>query len=97
MNRGLIILGVLLLMASPIVALYYRIEYYDIFGNLVRIEYPLLPYGFVLAIVAIIVLVLGLVIPKKVETPPTTRLCPQCGRMLTEEARFCPYCGKELG
>ena len=27
---------------------------------------------------------------------PITRICPQCGRVLTEEVRFCPYCGKEL-
>jgi hypothetical protein len=25
------------------------------------------------------------------------RICPQCGRVLTEEMKFCPYCGKELG
>jgi len=26
-----------------------------------------------------------------------TRICPQCGRVLSEEIKFCPYCGKELG
>lgn len=25
------------------------------------------------------------------------RICPQCGRVLSEEIKFCPYCGKELG
>jgi MFS family permease len=26
-----------------------------------------------------------------------TRICPQCGRVLSEDIKFCPYCGKELG
>lgn len=26
-----------------------------------------------------------------------TRICPQCGRVLSEEVRFCPYCGKDFG
>jgi len=25
-----------------------------------------------------------------------TRVCPQCGQVLTEEAKFCPRCGKPL-
>jgi len=25
-----------------------------------------------------------------------TRVCPQCGKVLTEDAKFCPRCGKEL-
>lgn len=28
---------------------------------------------------------------------PITRICPQCGRVLTQEVKFCPYCGKQLG
>jgi hypothetical protein len=27
---------------------------------------------------------------------PITRVCPQCGRVLTEEVKFCPNCGKDL-
>jgi len=33
------------------------------------------------------------------KVPPlqvTTRICPQCERGVTEEAKFCPNCGKEL-
>lgn len=26
-----------------------------------------------------------------------TRICPQCGRVLTQDVKFCPYCGKQLG
>jgi len=26
----------------------------------------------------------------------STRICPQCGRTQTKEAKFCPYCGKDL-
>jgi ribosomal protein S27AE len=25
-----------------------------------------------------------------------TRVCPKCGQVLSEDARFCPRCGKEL-
>lgn len=25
-----------------------------------------------------------------------TRVCPKCGTVLSEDARFCPRCGKEL-
>lgn len=25
-----------------------------------------------------------------------TRVCPKCGQVLCEDARFCPRCGKEL-
>lgn len=25
-----------------------------------------------------------------------TRICPTCGRVLTNEMRFCPYCGRSL-
>ena len=33
------------------------------------------------------------------KVPPlqvTTRICPQCERGVTEEAKFCPNCGKQL-
>ena len=40
--------------------------------------------------------------PKKAIAPisqpqPITRICPKCGQVLTEEAKFCPKCGKKLG
>jgi hypothetical protein len=25
------------------------------------------------------------------------RICPQCGRVLTDEVKFCPYCGRHVG
>jgi hypothetical protein len=28
--------------------------------------------------------------------PPITRICPNCGRVLAEDAKFCPHCGKAL-
>jgi len=28
--------------------------------------------------------------------PPIIRVCPQCGRVLAEEAKFCSNCGKKL-
>jgi hypothetical protein len=37
------------------------------------------------------------------ERPPVspvqviTRICPKCGRVLSEEMKFCPYCGNALG
>jgi len=35
--------------------------------------------------------------PTPLLTPTAiTRVCPQCGRVLTEEVKFCPYCGKAL-
>jgi len=27
---------------------------------------------------------------------PTARVCPHCGRAITENINFCPYCGKKL-
>jgi uncharacterized membrane protein YoaK (UPF0700 family) len=27
---------------------------------------------------------------------PITRICPKCGQVLTEDAKFCPRCGKPL-
>ena len=27
---------------------------------------------------------------------PITRVCPKCGQVLNEEAKFCPRCGKAL-
>jgi hypothetical protein len=27
---------------------------------------------------------------------PNARMCPNCGRAITENINFCPYCGKKL-
>jgi hypothetical protein len=27
---------------------------------------------------------------------PITRICPQCGFVLDEDAKFCPHCGKQV-
>ncbi|MEE9237909.1 MAG: zinc ribbon domain-containing protein [Thermoplasmata archaeon] len=29
-------------------------------------------------------------------TPPTGRMCPECGRPIPMDAKFCSHCGKEL-
>ncbi len=29
-------------------------------------------------------------------TPPTGRMCPECGRPISMDAKFCSHCGKEL-
>lgn len=36
--------------------------------------------------------------PSYLPMPPQiiTRICPTCGRVLTNEMRFCPYCGRNL-
>lgn len=47
----------------------------------------------------IIGLILYLVVREgRVLTPPQriTRVCPKCGQVLSEDAKFCPRCGKEL-
>jgi len=98
MNRGLIILGVLLLIGGLYLGFGLYIEVIDpLTGRIIRYEFPFLSYGFALAIIGIGVTVLGLALPEKVKTPPITRLCPQCGRVLTAEMHFCPDCGKKLG
>jgi len=28
--------------------------------------------------------------------PPITRICPNCGRVISEETKFCPNCGRQL-
>jgi len=42
---------------------------------------------------------IGVIRPVPSEGGPQviTRICPQCGRSLSDEMKFCPYCGKELG
>ena len=46
----------------------------------------------------IIGLVLYLVVRESRIAPSQriTRVCPKCGQVLSEDAKFCPRCGKEL-
>ncbi len=37
------------------------------------------------------------VYPQQGYQQPITRVCPQCGRVISENIKFCPYCGKQLG
>jgi magnesium-transporting ATPase (P-type) len=47
--------------------------------------------------------ILALVYKPQAPIPPqppmqaVTRICPQCGRVMSEDVKFCPHCGKELG
>ena len=47
---------------------------------------------------SIIGLILYLVVRESNISEPQriTRVCPKCGRVLSEDAKFCPRCGKEL-
>ena len=54
--------------------------------------------GFVLAIVAGVVIVITVVLSKgkKVEITDNTRYCASCGAILGKENKFCDNCGKEV-
>ena len=60
--------------------------------------------GVLWAIIVFFFNIFGLILYLLVrESPPgaafgkrITRVCPQCGQVLTEEAKFCPRCGKPL-
>jgi len=60
--------------------------------------------GVLWAIIVFFLNIFGLILYLIVrESPPgaafgkrITRVCPQCGQVLTEEAKFCPRCGKPL-
>ncbi len=34
--------------------------------------------------------------PPVAPSPPIKRICPKCGRVITEEVKFCPHCGQAL-
>lgn len=34
--------------------------------------------------------------PQSAYSPPITRICPQCGRVVQENVKFCPNCGKQI-
>jgi len=60
--------------------------------------------GILWAIIVFFLNIIGLILYLIVrESPPgaafgkrITRVCPKCGQVLTEEAKFCPRCGKQL-
>jgi len=61
--------------------------------------------GILWAIIILFTNILGLILYLIIrESPPTgapfgkpiTRICPQCGQVLTQEAKYCPRCGKPL-
>jgi len=58
-------------------------------------------WAIIVFFLSIIGLLLYLIVrgDKKPFTPinrPITRVCPKCGQVLNEEAKFCPRCGKNL-
>jgi len=62
--------------------------------------------GALWAIIVFFLNIFGLILYLLVResTPPgtllgrrITRVCPKCGQVLGEEAKFCPRCGKSLG
>jgi ribosomal protein S27AE len=108
MKGSIVGLGILVLVIGVILCLY-PVEYtYSILGTPIRtwIEYPYREYGFILFVVGVVVLVVGLAIPKQVEERPSprpsrqlipkARFCSQCGKLVSIEAKFCPNCGKEM-
>lgn len=55
-------------------------------------------WALIVFFLSLIGLVLYLVVRENRVLSPRkiTRVCPQCGRVLDEDAKFCPRCGKEL-
>jgi len=59
--------------------------------------------GLLWAIIVFFLNIIGLILYLVVREggvlmPPQriTRVCPKCGQVLSEDAKFCPRCGKEL-
>jgi len=53
----------------------------------------------VVILTGIIGLIIYLIVRKEKAPPaaaPITRVCPNCGRVVSPEVKFCPHCGKEL-
>jgi len=104
MKGSIVGLGILVLVLGVILWLY-RVEY-TLWGMTVSVRYPYREYGFILFLVGVLVIVVGLAIPKYVEKRPTptpsrhlipkARFCSQCGKQVSIEAKFCPNCGKEM-
>jgi len=103
MKGSIVGLGILVLVIGVILWLY-RVEY-TLWAITVSV-YPYQVYGFILFLVGVLIIVVGLAIPKYVEKRPSpaplpqpipkARFCPQCGKLASIEAKFCPNCGKEL-
>jgi len=107
-KAALKIIGIVLVLAGIVTPfLYWEEQRSWLTGALISISFPLLPYGFVMALVGILLIVMGIVIKEEMPTrepipiPPAppliTRICPQCGRVLAEDMKYCPNCGKALG
>lgn len=48
-------------------------------------------------VIGLIVLIMGQEKTKEKQQPIyPKRRCPQCGRIIPEDAKICPYCGKKL-
>jgi hypothetical protein len=50
----------------------------------------------ILFILGLFVLIKGMDKPKHVISKHEERFCPNCGRVIPEDARTCPYCSKKF-
>lgn len=55
-------------------------------------------WALIVFLLNIIGLILYLVVKegRVAQSQRITRVCPKCGQVLSEDAKFCPRCGKEL-
>jgi hypothetical protein len=107
---GLIIFGCILILTGIVIPfLYYTYTYNRLTGQVISYEFPLLPYGVLVAILGAVVIVIGLIIknepttsavPPHVATPTSSTLkkyCRFCGAENNSDAIFCEKCGKQIG
>jgi len=104
MKGSIVGLGILVLVLG-VILWSYQVKYTLMWGTF-YVEYPYREYGFILFLVGVLIIVVGLAIPKYVEKQlssvpspkpiPRAIFCPQCGKLTSIEAKFCPNCGKEL-
>ncbi len=52
--------------------------------------------GFILALIGGILALTWHPSEPSVVPAPITRICPSCGRVVTQDTKFCPHCGKQL-
>jgi len=105
MKGSIVGLGILVLVLG-VILWSYQVRYTLGMWGTIYVDYPYREYGFILFLVGVLVIVVGLAIPKYIEKPPSptplpppipkTMFCPQCGKPTSIEAKFCPNCGKEL-